>query len=481
MTFSVSNDRRPVLLWFLLFALALRVFTFLPAVIDHDESTYLVIADSLLKGHTYFVDYIDTKPIGIFLIYAGLMSLFGKSIFILRLVVALLVALTGYLLYRAKLVQDGDAKSAIWVGGLYILITSTFTFFGVSPNTELFFNIFTALSLWLIMAHPAIWAYGLAGLCLGCGFVIKYVVAFDALAFGLFLLWLAFMKKRDWVTTLVGCTLMVIGFAIPFGLVWWYYQSRGLEDPFLFYSFQVSSRYPNTRTLEVYVVFVLDFLVHFLPVTLLFFYSLFSKKIPALTRQFGGLWALLTMLIVLLPGKRFGHYFIQFMLPYCWMAGSFFMIQPSPLPAWLQKVLSPPWSFRLLAFVTVLVSLLQLADYLGKPDHPRNIAHYLRDRLAENDRIYTANDQIVYHLLDRESPIPYVHPSLFWEPKHIAALEIEVEKELEKIYSAQPKYVVLRKKHKDERLSPWLQQFYTRDTLIDDKSVIYKRKEEGGF
>ncbi|HMQ50354.1 MAG TPA: glycosyltransferase family 39 protein [Saprospiraceae bacterium] len=476
-----ASNGRPIVLWFVLLALALRVFTFLPAVIDHDESTYLVIADSLLKGHTYFVDYIDTKPIGIFLLYAGLMSLFGKSIVILRLVVALLVALTAYLLYRAKFAHDGHHQSALWVGGLYIFITSTFTFFGVSPNTELFFNVFTALSLWLILAHPTIWAYGLAGLSLGCGFVIKYVVAFDALAFGLFLLWLAYLKKRNWWTTLIGCSLMVIGFAIPFGLVWWYYWSQGLEEPFLFYSFQVSSRYPNTRTLEVYTVFVLDFLVHFLPVTLLFFYSLFSKKIPTLTRQLSGLWGLLTMLIVLLPGKRFGHYFIQFMLPYCWLAGSFFMIQPSPLPAWLQKALSPPWSFRLLAFITALISFLQLADYLGKPDHPRNIANYLRDRLEVEDRIYMANDQIVYHLLDRASPIPYVHPSLFWEPKHIAALEIDVAQELEKIYAAQPRYVVLRKKPKDERLSPWLQEFYTRDTLIDDKSVIYRRKVKGSF
>ncbi|HEX5625100.1 MAG TPA: hypothetical protein VFX48_03710, partial [Saprospiraceae bacterium] len=43
-----------------LLAILLRFFSFFPSVIDHDESTYIVIAKALLEGQTYFKDVIDT-------------------------------------------------------------------------------------------------------------------------------------------------------------------------------------------------------------------------------------------------------------------------------------------------------------------------------------------------------------------------------------------------------------------------------------
>ncbi|MBP8239553.1 MAG: hypothetical protein KAX50_06315, partial [Saprospiraceae bacterium] len=55
-------------------ALVMRFFSFFPSVINHDESTYILIAEGLLKGKVYFRDYIDTKPIGIFLLYAGFLK-----------------------------------------------------------------------------------------------------------------------------------------------------------------------------------------------------------------------------------------------------------------------------------------------------------------------------------------------------------------------------------------------------------------------
>src|SRR6187431_504425 len=66
-------------------AIILRFFTFFRSVIDHDESTYIVIADALLYGDVYFRDVIDTKPIGIFGLFALFLTVFGKSIFMIRL------------------------------------------------------------------------------------------------------------------------------------------------------------------------------------------------------------------------------------------------------------------------------------------------------------------------------------------------------------------------------------------------------------
>jgi 4-amino-4-deoxy-L-arabinose transferase-like glycosyltransferase len=202
------------LLFFLLFAVAIRFFSFFPTVIDHDESTYIVISDALLNGQTYFIDVIDTKPIGVFLLYAGIQKLVGSSIFMLRLAATVFLALTAFLLFLAMKKSGGTARAGIAAGLIYLIMNSIFTYYGVSPNTETFFNFFTALALWLWIAEERTWIYPLLGLSLGAGFLIKYVVAFDALAFGLFMLWLAFRGKRKWGKTILQAGLMLIGFFI---------------------------------------------------------------------------------------------------------------------------------------------------------------------------------------------------------------------------------------------------------------------------
>ena len=77
----------------------MRFFSFFPSVMDHDESTYLVIADALRNGDVYLRDVIDTKPIGIFTLLAIFQLFFGKSILIFRIITAIWIALTAWMLY----------------------------------------------------------------------------------------------------------------------------------------------------------------------------------------------------------------------------------------------------------------------------------------------------------------------------------------------------------------------------------------------
>ncbi|MEM8586020.1 MAG: hypothetical protein AAGF87_17205, partial [Bacteroidota bacterium] len=76
------------------FAIFLRWGSFFMSVINHDESTYIVIADEMLRGKIYLADVIDTKPIGLFWLFEGLVWLSGGSIFILRLLTSVCIGLT---------------------------------------------------------------------------------------------------------------------------------------------------------------------------------------------------------------------------------------------------------------------------------------------------------------------------------------------------------------------------------------------------
>ncbi len=118
---SIKNPNT-VFLMFVLISVGLRFFSFFPSVLDHDESTYLIIGRDILHGKSLYSDVTDTKPVGIFLFYAGLEFLFGSSIFWKRFVFAVIVGLTGFLISRISKKLFKQNKVAIASGtNLYYL------------------------------------------------------------------------------------------------------------------------------------------------------------------------------------------------------------------------------------------------------------------------------------------------------------------------------------------------------------------------
>ena len=467
---------------FLLTGFALRFISFFPTVIDHDESTYIVIADLLMKGYTYQVDFIDTKPIGIFLVFAALQELFGNSIMMLRAVATVVIALTSFFLYKAKRQNGSSHSAALAVGIIYIFLNSIYTRYGVSPNTETYFNLFTAIALWLYFSRGEWWKYGLAGLSLGVGFILKYVVLFDGVAFGLFLLWLAYRKEYEWKKAWLNSILMAGLAALPFLLVLGYYYNAAYLEDFWFHTFVVSGRYPSSKGGLHYLEFFFQFFLRYLPITVFFILALWSKHVSRSTKQFGIFWSLFVLMAVLIPGNSYGHYFIQFMLPFSFLAGSFFEIEKEYLPRWIRWVRQAKIGYGLLGLLFVAHLFFQKKDYLDHQDHQLEAANYLNAHLEEGDRIYMAEDHIVYHLTDQVPLTKYVHPSLFWEEKHIKALEMPLEEEINRIKTAKPRYLLFRLPYedlKDDRFDSFRENYYHPvDTIGDDFIIILERNTE---
>ncbi|MDX2067653.1 MAG: glycosyltransferase family 39 protein [Haliscomenobacter sp.] len=455
-------------------AFLLRIFSFFPSVINHDESTYIVIADALLRGQTYWVEVIDIKPVGIFLIYAALLKIGGGSIFLLRLFTAVWVAGTGYFLYRAAKAWQADENAARASGMMYIFMCSLFTFYGVSPNTELYYTLFNTLALWLILAFPQrIWGALGTGLCLGAGFMIKYTVAFDALAMGLMLIWIFWQAKAPLMRLLLQGGLMISAFLVVPLLVYWTYHSWGLEKVFLHYTFGVGGAYPAELSVGNRALFLLDFLLRFLPITLAFCWGLYWRTKPWVLAC---IWALCVLVAINVQGKPFGHYFIQMMLPVAWLAGTFYA-RDLPKPRWIAPLFRLRNGAIVLSLLFLVNLFLQKKDYLDKPDHARETANYLRPLLLPDDRIYLGNyHQIVYHLLGQESPTPYVHRSLIWEKRHRAVLQIHLSQELAKIQRINPRFVVFQPELPDEPAAKAFLYRYREIKKIRDKAVVYERR-----
>ncbi|MCB0594455.1 MAG: glycosyltransferase family 39 protein [Lewinellaceae bacterium] len=471
---TLSRWALPILI---LLAVVVRWPSFLPSVINHDESTYIIIGNGLLHGQAYLVDSYDTKPVGIFLVYALLNALAGGSIFGIRLLATIWLAFTAYLLFRLGLRAGGHHRVG-WAAGIsYVLMASIYTHYGISPNTEIFFNGFTVLAILLAWeAGNRIGLYVLAGLSLGAAFMIKYVSAGDAVALGGFLL-ASGLSNGDWKNAVFRrCAPLTLASFVPFVLVYAYYAQIGQLDNFFFYTFEVTSRYPVETEWWRQLKYMGDFLLRFAPLVIFALFALWEYRREDRSLQyFCLLWFAADTAILLLPGKFFGHYQVHLMPALALLAATWF--HPARKCPRILKQMAPKWSYALLGLLILGLGVGLFSYYAPKADYPRQIAKELQQRMDPGDRVYTGNyHHIVCHLLGQPSLTPYVHSSLLYYAHHRRALDIDLAKESALILAENPRYILLREEHEENILTQRIKEKYTvADTLAEQVLLFEKR------
>lgn len=468
-----------VSLLFSLLAVILRFFSFFPSVIDHDESTYLEIARMILAGKILYVDMIDIKPPGIFMILAGFQAVFGYSIFVMRLLVAIWIAVTAFMIYKTGRLLVQDEKASLAAGIIYIFLISTWSFYGISITPEIFFNLFTISALYVLLKKQSLMNYMLAGLIAGMGFMVKYLVIFDFAAFVIFFFILNLRKKEAqnlvWMT--FSIILAGIGFLLPFALMNLCYYLNGHFDALYNIVYLAPSRYPSAFDAWKLLKYVLDFQIRFLPVFFFFYYALIDKKFTgpeiSLTKKLCILWSFMALAAVLIAGKTFGHYTIQLMLPVSLMAGIFFHSERS-LPAFLHRLFNIK-NGRVILMVPILLVTMMKLEYFLRKDIPREIATYLKPRLKAEDVIYTGNyHHILYYLLKKDSPTKYIHRSLLLGDNHIKALDIKVDEEFRHFIAQGPVYIIVEKEYPAGMMKDFIKNNYSVEKDFGNGILLYR-------
>ncbi len=446
----VPKKNSSIFLLFVAASVLLRFYSFFPAIIDHDESTYLIIGRDLVMGKDLYTDMIDTKPAGIFLIYGLFHLMFGYSIFLTRVVVSGVVAFTAYLIYRASMHLFQERNAAFAAGMIYIFYTSVWSQFGLSPNTEHFFNL-TTISGFLLFLTPSKRNFALAGLLFGVGFMIKYVVLFDFVFLAaFFLIREAIQNRGKWKKwkkgDLVKYIFAGIGFSAPFLCTnLCFYLGDHFED-FAWITYKLPFRYGKDPEPMKYMVLVLDFLGRFLPISFLFFYVIFSKH-SVLKQSVLGMflcWISGVLVAIYLQGKSFDHYTLQLMVPFSLVAGLFFhrQLRRDRFSEW---IFGRKYGFYLLVALVLVVQISGITGILTEKNRPRKIASFLKAEMKPADTVYLSNySHIVYYLLRKECPTRYVHPTLLTNPEHARVFAIDAKKEIEKIMESEPDFVVVR-------------------------------------
>jgi len=435
------------LIYFLL-TFILRFWGIFPSVIDHDESTYMVIANEMVNGKMLYADVIDIKPAGIFLIFGFIIKIFGNSIAAVRIFTILIISLTALFIYKAKERIFPEYRSSFASGIIYIIFISLWSFYGGSVNTEIFFNMFTVIALIFLLKNKHSINFFLFGIFTGIGFIIKYVVIFDLAAFLLFFLIINVFRHKEisLMKYIKQVFIVAVSFSIPFFLLNLFYYITGYYEEFLFITFIAPGRYVTDWELIRIGKFIGDFILRFSPILFLLVYVLtYKKTINESLKEIKILvllWIFFDLIAILLPGNDFAHYFIQLMLPVSFLSGIFFM-KDFKVPLFLKKIFRRPFSYIIFAVFIIIVNISQKKDYYDKVDFPREVSDYLQKNMEDNETLYTSNYQhILYFLLDKEPPIKYVHRSLMTNPRHIKALRIDTEFEINKIIEKAPKYIV---------------------------------------
>lgn len=169
----------------LTFVTILRIPAFFQSAIDVDESVYLLVSRSILEGNVPYTEVWDHKPPGIYVLFAIAQFVFGHSLSSIRLLTCIAVGITCYVLLCIGRLINGSIGSEVGIlsGTLYAVYSLENT--GLAANTEIFFNLFVAVSFYLIISEvrrSRSVSRGrtlAAGLVMGMALQIKYVVIFE--------------------------------------------------------------------------------------------------------------------------------------------------------------------------------------------------------------------------------------------------------------------------------------------------------------
>lgn len=464
-------------IFFIGLSILLRFFSFFPVVLDHDESTYIVIGKALMDGDVYLVDVIDTKPIGIFWLYGLLESIFGKSIFGMRFFAAIIIGLTSGLLFKISFQFTKDIYAAWASGIIYIVMISLFKSWGLSPNTELYFNLFSLAGILILLTNKHFRGALLSGLLFGIAFHIKYVSLSEASAIVLFLAYIAWKEKKLLRFLLTILIPVSIGFMAITSFVLFYYYYNNALDVFWLNTFNIAAKYSSKMPFFDLLIFFGDYFFRFffvsIPAILFLVSPVFKSSSYKLLFYF---WLILDLLIITIPGKYFEHYFIQLMPVTSLLAGMFLSLDSGKRIIQKFRMLKTKWLF---ISIIPFLCFLQWESLVSKDDKVLIIKNELEKYIRPDESFYSANaHHILYFLLDKKSPSAYIHSSLLWNEKHRMALGIDASFEINKILSTKPEYILINEPIEDNKLKTLLLQDYKLFQTINERTLLYKHPNE---
>ena len=237
----------------------LRAPTLLPSLYTADEGYYGTIANDILDGGSVYRTAVDTKPPGMYYIYAGVFRVTGRNNLRGVHVLAIFVVVATALMLRRIGARVADDWAGAWSGiGYAVFVHACWPGDTLGANSEIFANLPLTLSVLVFFRAQKKTALGsmfLSGALIGVATLIRQPSAVNlgavlaCLAYG----WII-LRSRSFERVLAAGGSVVIGFIVVIAALAWYYQLQGnLHDAYL-WAWAFAIRYVESETTFGYVL-----------------------------------------------------------------------------------------------------------------------------------------------------------------------------------------------------------------------------------
>ena len=321
-----------------------------------DEDYYSTIASDILDGGAVYHTAVDTKPPGIYYIFAGVFRVAGRNNFRAVHILAIIVVAATALVVRRIGARVADEWAGAWGGiGYAVFVHAFLPGDTLAANTEIFASLLLALSVlaFLQSEKEARWGWMfLSGALVGAATLIRQPSAVNV---GVMLACLVYawllLRTQSLASVVRAGSGIVAGFVAPIAGLALYYQSQGnLYDAYL-WAWLFAVRYVESETTVPYVLkhLVTIHLFVMLSWGLLWYFgirqviwswkSLRHTRTGSLPAVLLVLWLGVTYLTIFIGWRFPGHYHLTVLPPLSILAGmafSRFIAQNrrSPHPHW---------------------------------------------------------------------------------------------------------------------------------------------------
>jgi hypothetical protein len=449
---EIASQQWPLLLHvalLLVAAFAIRQIQLGNPVIQVDDQFYLLVGDRMLHGALPFVDIWDRKPVGLFLLYAGIRLLGGDGILQYQIAATLFAAATAIMIARIGQ-RIGNGFAALCAGIVYLMWIEWFG--GDGGQTPVFYNALMVGAALAVLAaiRPDVAPARLrrlgcgAMLLVGLSLQIKYSCVFEGVFFGLVLLHCSWrtgdrpgrivLNAALWIGCALAPTLLAFAFylAIGHGSEFAYANFLSIferiEEPVWELNYRLSKIVRNSLILTAPAVLAV---------------WLARQPAPgseaARTRAFVWGWFAAAWAALLLMGSYYDHYFLPVIVP----------IALAVVPALSLRLVGPVLAISILAYGDIAYHriLTRNIEARGGQAEVTRLVSLIRPNLHSGCLFVFDGEPILYYATNACIPTRYAFPGHLDSIKELAAIGADGEAELRRVLASNPPVIVVTRPH----------------------------------
>lgn len=433
--------------------------------LERDEGEFAYLGQLMLQGIPPYKLGYNMKFPGIYAAYALIMAIFGQSIAAIH--VGLLLVNVGAIILMFLVARRlFGTVAAVTAAVSYAILSLSPSIVGLAAHATHFVVFFALAGILLLlkaMESERWYEFLLGGLLLGTAYTMKQPGALFSVFAVIYLTSESIRQRVKLLSLLSRMGLLVIGAALPFGVICLALWKFGVFDKFWFWTFNYGHEYSSIVSFNM-AKFMFKHQIGDVVIPSILIWSLAGLGAAAsfIDRELRSkkiflLGFLVLSFIAVCPGCYFREHYFVLMLPALALlsgvaiSSAFSALQKLPIPRVIAII---P---LLLFFVVIGLTIEQQSEYFftlspeqacrseyGSNPFPESIeiADYLKKHTNENDRILVfGSEPQIYFYAKRHSATGFIYTyPLMEQQKYAAMMQRDMYQE---IISAQPKYIVI--------------------------------------